>query len=213
MLKSQDILVLLKLIVLQRAHQNKARRVSDELPAKWHGWEMDGGDAMEPGGFDPAPPAEDPFSVRSLARALGLSKSEISHSLRRSLGSGLVIRARESGKPQPNAKALHELIVYGLKYVFPVQLGQLGRGIPTGVDAPVFDRLLYSAGEHSYVWPDPQGNAKGQSVEPLYRSVPHAVRLDADLYAILALVDAIRLGRPRESAVAAKELKGRLGLK
>jgi hypothetical protein len=35
-------------------------------------------------------------------------------------------------------------------------------------------------------------------VQPLYKTAPLAARRDADLYEILALVDAIRVGRARE---------------
>jgi len=69
---------------------------------------------------------------------------------------------------------------------------------------------MMSAGEFIHVWPDALGNEKGQSIDPLYRSVPMAVKRDPRLYDFLALVDAIRLGAGRETAFAVKELKSRL---
>ncbi|OLH15264.1 hypothetical protein DXO015_11180, partial [Xanthomonas oryzae pv. oryzae] len=72
--------------------------------------------------------------------------------------------------------------------------------------APVLVDRLLSSGQHIYVWEDGYGSAQGQRVEPLYKSVPRAVRRDAELYAMLALVDAIRLGRERESALAGSVL-------
>lgn len=50
----------------------------------------------------------------------------------------------------------------------------------------------------------------GQAIEPLYKSVPFAVRRDNELYAYLALLDAIRMGNARESNLAIKMLKERL---
>jgi hypothetical protein len=56
------------------------------------------------------------------------------------------------------------------------------------------------------VWPSFDGNVQGLAVEPLYRFVPQAARADARLYGMLALVDAIRLGRARERSFAEREL-------
>lgn len=210
-LKSQDIVVLLKLIALSQRERGAASLGADSTMPEWQGW-SGARDAAALQAFEEGTDSPSGFSVRSLESSLGLSKSEISQSLRRSLESGLAIKGRTTGRPQPNAVALYELIANSLKYVFPPKLGQLARGIPTGVDAPVLSSLLSRAGEFVYVWRDPHGKAQGQSVEPLYRSVPQAVRRDPDLYAMLALVDAIRLGKARETAVASAELKRRMGL-
>ena len=84
------------------------------------------------------------------------------------------------------------------------------RGIPTAAAAPVLQSELISAGEYIHVWPYVQGKALGQALKPLFKSVPHAVRRDPELYASLALIDAIRLGNPREMKVAATLLEKRL---
>ena len=53
--------------------------------------------------------------------------------------------------------------------------------------------------------------APGQTaVQPLYPSVPGAARRDPALYDLLALVDAMRLGRARERGRAEKEISQRL---
>ena len=62
------------------------------------------------------------------------------------------------------------------------------------------------------VWPDPQGELRGASFTPLYKSVPKAARADPQLYELLVLVDAIRGGRAREREIAIKELTNRLEL-
>ena len=51
---------------------------------------------------------------------------------------------------------------------------------------------------------------RGAAVEPLYRSVPQAARLDSALYELLALVDAIRIGRARARKLAESMLRSRL---
>ena len=63
-----------------------------------------------------------------------------------------------------------------------------------------------SAGELNPVWPDAEGNTKGKAVEPLYKSVTYAIRRDPQLYILLALVDAVRIGQPRERGLATKLL-------
>jgi len=57
------------------------------------------------------------------------------------------------------------------------------------------------------VWPDPQGRTQGVAVEPIYASGPLAAAKDAALYAVLAAVDALRLGRARERAAAVAKLE------
>jgi len=49
-----------------------------------------------------------------------------------------------------------------------------------------------------YVWADADGKIRGQAIEPLAKSVVKAVRQDATLYKILALVDVLRVGKIRE---------------
>ena len=86
----------------------------------------------------------------------------------------------------------------------------MARGISTSFSAPVFENMLMSAGETKMVWPHAKGAEKGQSIEPLYKSVPYAIQSDQFLYECLALVDAIRVGKPRESNIAKEELSIRL---
>ncbi len=118
---------------------------------------------------------------------------------------GMAKLDRKSKLPKTNIRALLEFIVHGIKYVFPANPSAIVRGIPTSIAAPVLKGKLMTAGEYIYVWPDALGNEKGQSVVPLYKTVPMAVKKDPRLYEFLALVDAIRLGAGR--AFAAKELK------
>jgi len=186
-MKSQDIVILLKLISLQQQECDPHVSVSSR------------------DNF-----ADDPFSVRSLANALGISKSEINNSLKRSIYSGLAVRSRDRSQPKANIKAVFEFITHGLKYVFPAKPGPLARGIATAFAAPVMSGKLMSAGESIFVWPEAEGHDHGQSIEPLFKSVPFAVQQDKRLYESLALIDAVRLGNAREVNIAREELKMRL---
>ncbi|MCY1554337.1 hypothetical protein D9M68_909020 [compost metagenome] len=123
---------------------------------------------------------------------------------------GLAKPDRKQGVPRANTKALFEFIVFGLKYVFPVRSGELTRGIATSFAAPVLAKSLISAGEHVPVWSYARGNTMGMKVEPLFKTAADAARRDPEMYALLALVDAIRLGQPRERKIAADLLHERL---
>ena len=182
-MKSQDIVILLKLALL---HQRSAAQALPE----------DG--------------RADAFSARGLESALGISKSEVNASINRSVDAGLLVKDRRSGIPKPNTGALLELIIHGLRYVFPVKPGPLVRGMPTAAAAPVLQNKLKSMDEYIHVWPDAKGDEIGQSLKPLFKSVPDAARRDPELYDLLALVDAIRLGKPRESKVAQQLLEKKL---
>lgn len=205
-MKSQDILLLLKLVSLERqqlamAQPSKAAR---EIPADWQGWQEDEAVLFPLGGSDL-------FSMRALEESTGISKSEVSGALKRCTEVGLARLERKTGIPRTNTKALYEFIVYGLKYVFPARPGAIVRGIPTAHAAPVLAGKLLSGGEFICVWEDALGKSQGQSVTPLFKTVSKAVRLDAELYAMLALVDAIRLGNERESGLAKSLLADYLG--
>jgi hypothetical protein len=148
--------------------------------------------------------------VRALADETGISKSQVSLALQRCFDVRLANRDRKLGVPRANIKGLSEFIIHGLQYVFPAKLGEVTRGIATSFAAPILEGHLMSAGELIPVWPDAMGDSKGQAVEPLFKTVTYAVRKDAELYALLALVDAIRLGLPRERNLATEMIRHRL---
>lgn len=201
-MKSQDIVLLLKLACLDlhaSASAHGVLRANLGIPDDWRGWQ----DQPNGTGERHAAPDPDAWSVRSLEDSTGISKTQVSGALRRCVSVGLARADRHSGRLHPNTRALHAFIVHGLKFVFPAARGPLVRGIPTTYAAPVLVGKLLSAGAHIDVWEDAHGSELGQRVEPLHHAVPHAVRRDSALYAMLALVDAIRLGRERESALAA----------
>ena len=150
----------------------------------------------------------DPNWVYSrLAMELSMSSSEIHAAMKRSYNAGLML---ESGETlMPDAKNLEEFLIYGVKYAFAPERGDVCIGIPTSYAAkPLCDQIVYDNTKPP-VWPDPQGKVQGMAFRPLYPSVPDAVRLDAVLYELLAIVDAIRGGRVRERKLAIKELKQR----
>ncbi|BBI50688.1 hypothetical protein HORIV_31090 [Vreelandella olivaria] len=217
-MKSQDIGLLFKLVSLRHqeaalsGHQHIGKALLS-LPDGWQDWELSVDDTQhdDEGLWRyEEERLKECYSVRALAAETGISKSQISLSLNRCIEVGLVRKDRKTGVPRANARALFDFIVHGLRYVFPARPGEITRGIASTFAAPVLKGQLYSAGELLLVWPDPRGNSKGQAVEPLFKTATYAVRRDKELYAMLALVDAIRLGHPRESKVAAEQLSQHL---
>ncbi|WP_292533734.1 hypothetical protein [Mesorhizobium sp.] len=126
------------------------------------------------------------------------------------MSSGLAIKDRNSGRANPNRRNLHNFIVHGLKFVFPAKAGAMTRGIPTAFAAPMLKGLLISGGDYIHIWPFAEGRDIGQSVEPLFKSVPEAALKDERLYEYLALVDALRLGNQREAKLAEGRVYERL---
>ena len=186
-MKGQDIIILLKLVSLQDQEESSLPENADRFSGR-----------------------KETYSVRGLGASVGISKTEVSASLNRSLESGLAVKDRNIGRARPNRRNLYDLIAYGLKFVFPAKPGAPERGIPTAFAAPMLTGRLISAGEDIYIWPYAAGRARGISVEPLFKSAPEAALNDKRLYEYLALIDAIRLGKQRESKLAAEQLRGKL---
>ena len=215
-MKSQDILLLLKLVSLEK----QVKKIPFYLESKWTDWDDLGDfegrqaqlhfDDVENSVKWSESSLRDDFymqySVRSLEESTGISKSEVSMALKRCIDSGLAKQGFIAGELIINIAALQNLIIYALKYVFQVKPAQITRGIATAWAAPVLNKHILSAGDFIPVWTDARGQTKGMAIAPLFKSVPYAIRRDPRLYAYLALVDAIRIGQPRESKVATEML-------
>ena len=139
-----------------------------------------------------------------IAASLQISQSEVAEALNRSKQARLV----DASKRKVFRASFMEFLTYGVKYVFPAQPGAVVRGIPTAHSARPLSEIILS--EEMYVWPSSLGNIRGQAVMPLYPSVVKAIRQDPQLYEMLALLDAVRVGRAREQKIAVEELRKRI---
>jgi hypothetical protein len=144
-------------------------------------------------------------SFADLGKSVGLSASEAHAAVRRLIEARLLAPDRK----RVHRRVLLNFLVHGLPYVFPASLKETTRGKPTAWAAPVLAGSVLSA-DLPPVWPDPEGDVRGQAVKPLYGSVLLAAKRDPKLYALLALVDALRLGRARERSMAEAELEKQL---
>lgn len=145
-----------------------------------------------------------PWLGKDVAIALSISPSEVSESLNRSAFAGLL----DPSKNKVMKQALLEFLEHGFKYAFPQQPGPLVRGLPTAHSAPPLNKLIQS--QEYYVWPDASGDQRGQAIEPLHPGVIKAAKSDEEFYALVALLDSIRIGKTREQSLAIQELKNRI---
>ena len=139
-----------------------------------------------------------------LAHSLKMSQSEVSQSVARSKYAGLL---DDKGK-KVMRQALYDFLQYGLAVVFPAKPGAVVRGIPTAHSTAPLNKEI-SSGE-DYVWPFAKGNVRGHGITPLYATVPQAALDDEQLHVLLALADALRVGKAREKKIALQELNSRI---
>ena len=132
-----------------------------------------------------------------------MSASETHASVKRAVASGLAV-APERGEWSPVRPSVLEFVLHGVRYVWPATPGPVKRGVPTAFGAEPLATMLTMAPGEAPVWAYPTGNAKGPTLSPLYPTAPQAALADPALHRLLALLDALRTGRARERALAAK---------
>jgi DNA-binding transcriptional MocR family regulator len=145
------------------------------------------------------------WTLRSLEAEIGIPRSVIQRSLVRLEQAGLVEERR-----RVNLARTEELLIHGVKYMFPPVRSGETRGVPTAWAAPPLQERFVDSAELPPVWPDAMGAVRGIALEPLHESVPEASRRDRALGELLALTDGLRLGDARVRGVAADLLRARL---
>lgn len=142
--------------------------------------------------------------MKDLANELQISASEISESINRSIIAGFI----SSDKKTLKKLALLDFLKSGLRYVYPQQPGAITRGIGTAISAPPLKNEFFS--DENFVWPYGKGNLRGQAIEPLHPKTPEACLNDSKYYELMALTDAIRIGKAREQNLAFEILKDKI---
>ena len=148
------------------------------------------------------------WKYEELEGAIGLSKSECHSAIHRLLSSRLIRHMQ--GKIKVNRAAMKEFLFFGLPYVFPAKVDRIARGIPVAHGGPHLNKKLVFDPSNVYVWPDPEGPAKGESIVPLYKSAPQAAKLDSQFYELLSIIEALRVGRAREVKMARQYFEDKL---
>ena len=147
-------------------------------------------------------------TMAALAEELAVVPSQIHSSLRRLDRAGLL---RTSGR-DTNPRALGEFVLYGVRYAFPAQRGPLATGVPTAHSGRPLAALVDAT--DVTVWPaaDAKPAIQGFGVTPLYRGAPELVERSPETYALLTLVDALRLGDRNVRGYARQLLSEALGI-
>ncbi len=148
---------------------------------------------------------DQPWTLRSLATRLGVQHSKVQRAVDRLAEAGLYDHERRRVIPH----AAEEFLAHALRYLDPVSLGPVVRGVPTAWAAgPLSDEITDDG--LPPVWPDPNGTVRGQSVTPLDARLPKLVDSWPELVELAALADALRLGDARSRSAARKHLHGRI---
>lgn len=139
-------------------------------------------------------------TLGQMAEELGVVPSQVHAAIGRLEAAGLV----RPGARATNTRALVELLVHGVRYVFPATKGPITSGIPTAYSAPPLSADVDAP--DVVVWPAPMHPAavQGFGVAPLYPAAPALIERSPAMYQLLAITDALRLSDPR-ARVSARE--------
>jgi len=149
------------------------------------------------------------WTYAALGEALAMSASEAHASVQRAVTAGLAV-APSRGEWSPVRPNLLEFALHGVRYVWPATAGPVKRGVPTAFGTEPLASQLRAAPGEAPVWAHPEGKVKGPTLSPLYRTAPQAALADPALHRLLALLDALRIGRARERNLAAKLMEAEL---
>jgi hypothetical protein len=158
-----------------------------------------------------------PTSYAALASSLGLNASEAHTAVQRAvhakllvdMGDFILVKNSKLGNIDVHKANLLEFVVHGARYAFAADEISVTVGVPTSHSAPVFQGT-FAPGSDDWVWPYALGTCKGVGIKPLHPCVPGAALADGQLYAALALLDALRVGRARERGMALPMLEALL---
>lgn len=146
------------------------------------------------------------WTYAGLAGDLGMSVSEAHAAVKRLVAAQLVFA---DSRTVFHGNAV-EFLVHGVRYAFPGGWGSQAVGLPTAYAAPPLNKRILPGTALPPVWASGLGTTPGIALTPLYRSVPEAAHRDSELYELLALVDALRIGKARERKLAAEFIRERI---
>jgi hypothetical protein len=140
----------------------------------------------------------------TVAELLGIGVGSGHRSVQRLVAASLVLPHRRA----VNRNTLLEFLVHGVPHAFYPVTGPEAQGVPTAHAGPVLSKHIES--ESIIVWPSIEGRVRGESLVPLYEGAAGLVNGSPELYGLVTLVDALRVGRARERRLAAELLEARI---
>jgi len=144
-------------------------------------------------------------SVRVLESELGISKSTVALSIGR-LREANLLKDDEAGGLRINKLVARDFLEHGARWIAPAKIGDFELGLATAHSFESLARKL-SGDPDPLVLPLPHGPVRGRAVSPLHPKAPAAAQKDPGLLRLLAIVDALRIGRARDRKVAVEELR------
>ena len=146
---------------------------------------------------------DDAWTFQSVSQVLGISPSQVHAAWKRLVAAKLA----DSEFKRVIKKNLLEFLCHGAKYCFPAQLEGQGVGMPTSHSHSRIRQLLVGGDGEIYIWPDAQGKSKGIVLLPVHKSALQLAKSNKNAYAILAAVDLLRTGKPREQEAAVSVIR------
>lgn len=136
---------------------------------------------------------QDLWTYQRLADDLLLPKSTLFRSIQNA-ESGRLLNSKRLNE----ARFIH-FLMYGVPVIFPATPGAMDIGTPTSMTANLFGSAYQLVSTTPHIWPNPNGQIKGITVEPLHACAIGLAERDSDAHRILAAVDGLRLGGARET--------------
>lgn len=140
-------------------------------------------------------------SYSAMAERLGISKSTAHGAVVRLIKNRLALPAKHAMARVADGPAL-DFLLHGVPYAFAPDTVPVARGVLTGLKAVPEAGLLSFLDAPALVWPSKLGSERGVGIRPLIPAAPDMPHRDPQLYRLLALVDALRVGDAREREVA-----------
>jgi hypothetical protein len=141
------------------------------------------------------------WPLRRLAGSISISLGEAHASVGRCREAGILAAPR--GRLSVVRKGLFRLVSVSAPQVYYAVRGRVDAGVPTSIHAePLAGVFGVSDGAIPLVWPCDLGTVRGETLVPLYPTVPRAIRHDPSLHRLLALIDVVRAGGPAERRLA-----------
>lgn len=137
-----------------------------------------------------------------LAGSLAISISEAHAATKRCQAAGVLGTPR--GKLTIARRKLFELCTMAVPQVYYAVRGPVELGVPTSIYAEPLKGMFPPDSRRvvPLIWPYESGTTKGESLLPLYPTVPRAIQHDEVLYKLLALIDVVRAGEAKERRMA-----------
>lgn len=142
-------------------------------------------------------------TLRALAGALHVDHTLVHRALKRAEAAGLYA----TDTKMVNRANFEELMTHAARFIAPARLGELTRGVPAAWAAePILTIIRQPPQEPPPVWPDANGNVRGQALQPLHRAAVQASRESPSLARLLSIFDSLRAGDVRVRKVATHSL-------